>query len=185
VRHPELGPLAVLEGTWEGAKGHDTAPDDDRKGAEINLFREVLTFEFIGAVDNHEQKMFGLKYAKKAWRIAVADSFHEECGYWLWDAANKQVMRCFIVPRGVSVIAGATVEAGAKSFTLKAERGSPTYGICSNQFLDEEFRTLRFSGNVTVIDENTISYEEDTELQVKGMPKVFHHVDKNVLTRAK
>ncbi len=185
IKHPELGPLAILEGTWEGAKGHDTAPDDDRKGPEINLFREVLTFEFIGAVDNHEQKMFGLKYAKKAWRVGVADSFHEECGYWLWDAANKQVMRCFIVPRGVSVIAGATVEASAKSFTMKAERGSPTYGICSNKFLDEEFRTLRFSGNVTVIDANTISYEDDTELQVKGMPKVFHHVDKNTLTRAK
>ena len=66
--------------------------------------------------------------------------FHEELGYWMWDAANQQVMRCFIVPRGVNVIAGGTVEADATSFELSADVGSETYGICSNKFLDEDSR---------------------------------------------
>lgn len=184
-KHPELGPLAYLEGTWEGSKGHDTAPDDDRKGPEINLYREQMTFEFIGAVDNHEQKMFGLKYSMKAWRIGVADSFHEQTGYWLWEAKTKQVMHCFLIPRGVSVIAGGTVEPDARTFTLKAEYGSPTYGICNNKFLDEEFRTVRYTGTFTHNADDSLTYEQDSELQVKGMPKIFHHVDKNTLTRAK
>ena len=44
-----LGPLGALVGTWEGDKGDDTAPSDDR-GTEKNRFRERMTFEPIGLV---------------------------------------------------------------------------------------------------------------------------------------
>jgi hypothetical protein len=40
------------------------------------------------------------------WRLGETDPFHEELGYWLWDADAGQVLRCFMVPRGVTVIAG-------------------------------------------------------------------------------
>jgi hypothetical protein len=43
-----LGPLAALAGVWEGDKGDDKAPDDDRVSVEHNLFRERMTFEPIG-----------------------------------------------------------------------------------------------------------------------------------------
>jgi hypothetical protein len=104
-------------------------------------------------------------------------------GYWLWDAQAKQVMRCFIVPRGVSIIAGGTVEPNAKSFELAADVGSETYGICSNQFLDKEFKTVRYELRVTVHDDQSFSYEEDTQLQIKGQKELFHHTDKNTLKR--
>ena len=39
-----LGPLAGLEGIWEGEKGTDTAPDDDPTQQEINKYRERMTF---------------------------------------------------------------------------------------------------------------------------------------------
>jgi gamma-glutamyltranspeptidase len=55
----------------------------------------------------------------------------------LWDPKAKQVLRCFLVPRGVAVIAGGTAEPNAKSFALSADVGSETYGICSNKFLDK------------------------------------------------
>ena len=38
-----LGPLAPLAGIWEGNKGDDTAPSNDR-GTETNKFRERVTF---------------------------------------------------------------------------------------------------------------------------------------------
>ncbi len=44
--------------------------------------------------------------------------FHEELGYWLWDAQAKQVLRCFMVRRGVTVIAGGTAEPDARAFRL-------------------------------------------------------------------
>lgn len=178
----QLGPLAPLAGLWEGDKGDDTAPSDDR-GTEHNRFRERITFDPMGPVRNHEQILYGLRYATTVWRIGEADPFHEEVGYWLWDAQAKQVMRCFIVPRGVTVLAGGTIEPGAQSFTLVAERGSSTYGICSNQFLDREFRTVRYELTVTVLNGNTFRYEEDSQLLMPGRPDVFHHRDQNTLVR--
>jgi hypothetical protein len=180
----KLGPLAPLAGVWEGEKGTDTAPDEDR-GTEINKYREHLVLEPIGLVENHEQKLQGLRYATTAWRLGEADAFHEEVGYWLWDAAARQVLRCFLVPRGVSVIAGGTVEPDATNFDLVAEVGSETYGICSNRFLDEEFKTVRYALKVTIHGADSFSYREDTQLRMKGRPDLFHHTDENTLRRVK
>ncbi len=143
-------------GVWEGEKGNDIAPDDDC-GTEINKFRERMVFEAIGPVINHEQVMYGLRYSTRAWRLPENVAFHEELGYWLWDATNKQVLRCFMVPRGVTVIAGGTVEATSKIFSLAADVGSETYGICSNRFLDAEFKTIRYELKITVHDANSFS----------------------------
>jgi len=177
-----LGPLAPLAGIWEGDKGEDSAPSDDR-GTETNKFRERITFEPLGPVNNHEQALYGLRYTTTVWPLGASDPFHEELGYWLWDAQAKQVLRCFTVPRGVSVIAGGTVEPDAKSFELVADAGSETYGICSNQFLDKEFKTVRYELKVTLHDDHSFSYEEDTQLQIKGPSDLFHHTDKNTLQR--
>ena len=181
IKH--LGPLAHLAGNWEGDKGDDKAPDDDPSQIEVNKFREVMKFEPFGPVDNHAQKLFGLRYSTTAWRLGEDSPFHEELGYWLWDSAEKQVMRCFIVPRGVNVMAGGTVEPDSKEFNLSAEVGSDTYGISSNLFLDREFKTVRFELKVTVHDANSFSYEEDTQLKIKGQDDIFHHTDKNTLKR--
>lgn len=178
----DLGPLGSLAGVWEGDKGDDLAPSNDR-GIERNRFRERMTFVPIGAVDNHEQKMFGLRYATVAHRIGVTEPFHEEVGYWLWEPAKQMVLRCFLVPRGVSVIAAGRVDTNSKSIRLIAECGSPTNGICSNEFLDREFKTTRYELNLTIIDPNRIHYEETTTLRIKGQEKDFFHTDKNQLIR--
>jgi hypothetical protein len=73
----KLGPLAALAGTWEGEGGADVAPSDDR-GTETNAYRERLVLSPFGPVDNHEQKLWGLRYATTAWRLGEADAFHEE-----------------------------------------------------------------------------------------------------------
>lgn len=176
------GPLSHLIGLWEGDKGDDIAPSDDR-GTENNKYREQMEFNPMGVVNNHEQALYGLRYRTTAWRVGEADPFHEELGYWLWDANEKQVMRCFMIPRGVTIIAGATVEAHATSFILLAKLGSPTYGICSNLFLDREFKTVSYTLKLQVPDPKTLVYEEDSEIQIKGKPTTFHHTDKNKLTK--
>lgn len=145
-----LGPLAILAGIWEGAKGDDIAPDDNRTGIENNKFRERMTYEPFGPVNNHEQ-----------------------------------VLRCFIVPRGVTVLAGGTVEPNAKSFELKAEAGSDTYGICSNKFLDQEFKTVRYELKIKLNSDDTFEYEEHTYLKMKNSPKLFDHSDKNTFKKIK
>ena len=177
----KLGPLKMLAGTWEGSKGDDTAPSDDR-GTEKNKFRERIIFTPFGPVNNHEQELWGLKYSTVAWRIGEEDSFHEEVGYWLWDPKEKLVMRCFLVPRGIAVIAGGTAKESSQSFELKAELGSPTFGICSNPFLDKEFKTVRYELKVSV-QGDTLNYEEDTQIQMPRKKDIFHHIDKNILKK--
>lgn len=177
-----LGPLAAMAGIWEGQKGDDISLSDDR-GTENNKYRERMTLEPIGAVNNHEQQLYGLRYARTAWRIGEDKPFHEDLGYWLWDARAKQVIRSFIIPRGVAVLAGGTVEPDSKSFKVTAEAGSDTYGICSNKFLDKEFKTVRYEIKITLHGDQTFTYEEDTQLKMPGRKDIFHHTDKNTLKK--
>jgi hypothetical protein len=178
-----LGPLAGLVGIWEGDQGLDEAPSASR-GTMQTSFRERAVFEAIGPVDNHEQILFGLRYSRTATPIGEEDPFHEELGYWLWDAAEGQVMRAFLVPRGVTILAGGDAAPGDRQFSLTAEVGSETYGISSNRFLDREFKTVRYELTVTIEDDgNVFGYEEDTQLLLKARSDVFHHRDSNTLRR--
>ena len=179
-----LGPLAFLAGIWEGDKGDDRAPSDDR-GVENNKFREQMEFVPLNEVKNHEQSLFGLRYRTTAWVIGQSTPFHEEVGYWLWDAKNKQILRSFMVPRGVTVLAGGTVRDFKKSkgFKMQAKLGSKTYGILSNKFLDKEFKTTQYDLKVTLHSDGSFSYEEDTQIKIKGQKKIFHHRDKNTLRK--
>ena len=179
-----LGPLARLVGVWEGDKGEDLAPETpNRQQTARSEFRERIVFEPIGRVDNHEQILYGLRYQTVAWRIGSDQPFHEESGYWLYDGERELVMRCFIVPRGISVIAGGQALRHAESFDLAAKLGSATFGICSNPFLDREFRTVSYTLNVKLLSDDAWSYHEDTVLVVKGRNEPFHHTDSNTLTR--
>ena len=172
------GPLAALIGQWEGDKGDDIAPGDDR-GTETNKFREVVTFEAVMPAQNHEQMLYGLRYHLKAWRIGEQDPFHEETGFFSWEPDKKKLIRSTVIPRGMALLAGGAAEPDAKEFSLSAQQGSATFGIVSNPFLDREFKTVAFDIKFTLHNDKEFSYEEDTQIQIKGKPDVFHHRDKN------
>ncbi len=182
------GPLRFLIGTWEskGLLGENQAPNLDRK-IENTKFRQTMVFEPIGDVKNHEQVLYVLRYHTKAWEEgkhgANDPHFHEEVGYFIWDKARRQVMKSFIVPRGISVNAGGDADQDSTEFKLTATLGSTTYGICSNPFLDEEFQSVRYDVNFELIDENTFSYQENTQIKIKGQSRIFDHIEKNTLTR--
>lgn len=105
-------------------------------------------FEPLGPVKNGPQALYGLRYSTVCWRLGEDDPFHEELGYWLWDKDRKQVMRCFLVPHGVFVNADGYVEKDARSFHLEAEAGSSTYGMLSNRYLEDSYKTKHYSLDV-------------------------------------
>jgi hypothetical protein len=180
----ELGPLATLVGTWEGAQGLDVAYAN-AKGAVIETpYRERASFGPFGPVDNGRQALFGLDYRMSAWRLGEeGDPFHTEVGYWLWDGTTSQVMRCFMVPRGVAVLAGGTAAADARSFTMKAESGSETYGIVQNHYLYQAARTLRYEVTIDIGDDGTFSYAENTVVELTALGSTLDHTDRNTLHR--
>jgi hypothetical protein len=73
--------------------------------------------------------------------------------------------------------------ADSKSFELLATRGSETYGICSNPFLEFAFKTVEYRIKVTINPDGTWSYDEDTVLMIRGNTEPFHHTDRNILTK--
>lgn len=177
-----FGPLAKLIGRWEGAKGDDTAPGDDR-GIEKNRYRELFDFKAFGPANNHEQTLYGLNYSRTAWRLGEDAPFHEQIGYWLWDAQSQLVMHSFMIPRGMTVLAGGKVNSDAETIKISASLGSATFGICSNPFLDREFKTVQYDSSLQFINASEFSYEENTQIQIKGQSKIFNHIDKNILKK--
>ena len=176
-----LGPLAPLVGIWGGDKGVDIAPSKD--GSKETRFRERMTFEPLGPVVNGPQVLYGLRYATMAWPLIQEQPFHEEVGYWLCDAERRQVMRCFVIPRGVVVNAGGTAEPHAQQFRMAAEAGSAIYGVLSNPFLEQTMKTVHYELEVTIHEGGQFSYVEDTQIQIPGRSELFHHTDQNTLTR--
>jgi len=181
-----LGPLAALAGTWEGDKGIDISRIKSKETE--TKYRERCVFEPLGPVNNGPQALYGLRYSMTAWRLGEgegegeADAFHEEVGYWLWDADRKQVLRCFMVPRGVLINAGGDAEANSTSFHLEADVGSETYGILSNQYLDETYKTKKYILDVNMQD-GQFSYKENTQLWIPINEAIFDHTDQNTLQK--
>src|SRR3954470_19756832 len=121
----EWGPLAALTGEWEGQGGLDRAFSHSRNEVVETPYLEKLTMKQFGPVDNGSQSLYGLDYKSAMWRGDEDNPFHTEVGYWLWDVAAGEILRGFVVPRGITVLAGGTGTADSRSFTLHAKLGDP------------------------------------------------------------
>lgn len=177
------GPLAGLIGEWEGDAGLDVAFHNAVGQVRETKYRERITFDAFGPVDNGKQQLYGLDYRMAAWRGDEPNPFHTEIGYWMWDAADGQVMRCFMVPRGTTLIAGGTATAKDTRFALQANLGSPTYGILSNLYLQERARTTKYTCQV-VIEGDTFSYDSCTTY-VHAVGGEIAHTDRNTLRKVR
>lgn len=177
------GPLAALAGEWEGDGGLDTAYSHAEQRVLDTPFRERMTMKPFGPVQNGAQTLYGLDYRTAMWRGSEENPFHTEVGYWLWDADAGEIVRGFVVPRGITVLAGGTAAADARSFTLAAELGDRSYAIGENRYLGQKASTVRYTVTVTVNDDGSWSYEESTMLRMVQFPELFAHDDRNTLRR--
>ncbi len=91
-------------------------------------------------------------------------------------------MRGFVVPRGITVLAGGVAAADATEFTLKATPGGAQYTIGENRYLAENASTLSYEVIITV-GHDTWSYDETTMLRMNEFDEPFAHTDHNTLHR--
>ncbi len=177
----DWGPLGPLVGEWEGEGGLDTAYSHEQEKVLGTPYLEKLSFKPFGPVDNGRQHLYGLDYKSAMWRESEDDPFHTEVGYWLWDGATGEVLRGFVVPRGITVLAGGTATPDAASFELHARPGDPKYSIGENAYLAENASTLSYDVTITINPDGTWAYDELTMLKMVEMDEPFAHTDYNTL----
>lgn len=177
------GPLAPLIGDWEGEGGLDRAFSHATNEVVDTPFLERTSMKPFGPVANGRQVLYGLDYRGAMWRGDEENPFHTEVGYWLWDAVGQQVMRAFVVPRGISVLAGGAATADSTEFTLTASLGSNTYGIAENFYLSSAASTAAYQIRVTCNEDGSWTYDETTSLLMANLPDPLPHTDHNTLHR--
>jgi|TARA_Y100000310_G_scaffold270129_1_gene283750 hypothetical protein len=181
----DYGPLKKLIGAWQGDKGIDIAPDPD--GAENNPYYETITFTAVGDVTNAEaQVLAAVHYRQIVQRKSNDKVFHDETGYWMWDAEAGIIMQSLAIPRAVSVLAGGT-HSGMKeddgSIVLEVSAGltHQDWRIIQSPFMQVTARTTEFRHQVT-LRKARLSYSQTTIVEIYG--KRFEHTDENELVRA-
>ena len=180
----EWGPLGSLVGEWQGEGGLDTAYSHAQHKVLATPYLEKLTFKPFGPVANGRQALYGLDYKSAMWRGTEENPFHTEVGYWLWDGTSGELVRGFVVPRGITVFAGGLATADAKSFTLEAVAGDPQYSIGENKYLAENASTRSYRVTIRINDDESWSYDETTMLRMNEFDAPFAHTDHNTLHRA-
>ena len=179
----EWGPLGALAGEWEAEGGLDAAFSHSRGEVLATPYTEKLTLKPFGPVDNGASTSTASTTSRPCGAASEENPFHTEVGYWLWDAATGEVMRGFVVPRGITVLAGGTAAPDATSFTLSAKAGDPQYSIGENKYLAAHASTLSYDVTITIHDADSWSYDETTMLRMDEFPEPFAHTDHNRLRR--
>ncbi|MGC4061411.1 MAG: heme-binding beta-barrel domain-containing protein [Aquabacterium sp.] len=174
-----LGPLSGMAGIWQGIRGLDVKPKAD--GARKQAYVERIELQPIDPVTNGPQLLYGLRYYTHITKPDQVKTYHEQVGYWLWEPATGTITHTLTIPRGQTVMAAGQASADAKSFELVATQGPSDFGICSAPFLQHAFRTVEFRVQVTINDDGTWTYDEDTVMKIQGQDELFHHTDRNVL----
>jgi len=176
-----LGPLAAMAGIWEGTRGLDVKPKAE--GPKKQAFLERFELQPIDPQTNGPQLFYGLRYHQHVVKPNEVKTYHDQVGYWLWEPATGTVIQTLTIPRAQIVMAVGMASADARSFDLVATLDDASYGIRSTPFLQYAFKTVEYRIKVTIHDNGTWSYDEDTVLMIRGKNEPFHHTDRNTLTR--
>jgi hypothetical protein len=145
-------------------------------------YLEKCSLKAFGPIVNGSQHLYGLDYKSTMWRGNEEIPFHAEVGYWLWDAATGEVLRGFVIPRGITVLAGGIAAADATEFILKASQGDAQYRICQSMYLAKNATALSYEVSISSGDD-TWSYDETTMLRLNEFDEPFAHTDHNTLHR--
>jgi hypothetical protein len=176
-----LGPLRALAGVWQGTRGLDIKPKAD--GPKEQAYTDWIELQPLDPQTNGPQLLYGLRYHQHVVKPGQTGTYHDQVGYWLWEPNSGLILQTVAIPRGQVLLASGAGKAGDPSITVTATHGDVRYGICSNDFLEQAFRTDSYRCEITFHDDGGWSYDIRTQLTVKGEQSPFDHHDTNTLSR--
>ena len=176
-----LGPLTRLAGIWEGQRGLDIKPKAE--GPKKQVYTERIEMQPIDPQTNGPQLFYGLRYHLHITKPDQVKTYHDQVGYWLWEPATGSIVHTLTIPRGMITMATGMASANATQFECVAKIDDPTAGISSSPFLNYAFKTIEYRIMVTLLEDGTWAYEQDTVMMIKDQADPFHHIDTNVLTK--
>ena len=178
----DYGPLIDLIGVWKGDKGMDIAPEPD--GTEENPYYETITYTEGGDLTNAESQVLSVvHYRQIVKRKSNDEVFHDETGYWLWDAREQVIMHSLVIPRAVCLLAGANYKElrdkdGDLIIEVSAGIDDKDWGIIQSPFMKKNAKTTSFTQKIKV-GKGKMFYSETTMLDIYG--RIFEHTDQNEL----
>ncbi|MGL4768026.1 MAG: FABP family protein [Formosimonas sp.] len=174
-----LGPLAPMAGVWQGTRGLDVKPKAE--GPKKQAYVENISLQPIDPQTNGPQLLYGLRYHTHITKPDSVKTYHDQVGYWLWEPATQTIIHTLTIPRGQVVMAVGKAAPDARTFELVATNDDLNFGIRSAPFIEDNFKTVEFRITVTINDDGTWGYAQDTVMMIKGQTEPFHHTDKNLL----
>ena len=176
-----LGPLTRLAGIWQGRKGVDLNPKAE--GPERRDFLERIEMQPIDPQPNGPQLFYGLRYHVHIVATDEDTSFHDQIGYWLYEPATGLIVQTLAIPRAQTALAAGRASPDGSKISVRADRGTPGYGIASTEFLEWAFRTDSYELQIAFEPDGGWSYVSTTMLQVRGREEPFKHLDRNTLAK--
>jgi hypothetical protein len=162
----------------------DVSPEPD--GTEESPYYETIVFAPAREVKNAEQQLLVIvRYHQEVRRKSNDQVFHDQVGYWTWDAAAKTLAHSLTIPRRVCLLAGGQHSGemdadGSVTLRVRARSGDETWGIVQSPFMRDKARTVSFVQEITVQGDR-LSYSQTTGLEIYG--RSFDHTDTNTLSR--
>lgn len=178
----DYGPLKSLIGEWTGDKGYDIAPEPD--GIEENPYYETISFSEGGSLENAQiQTLAVLYYRRIVKRKSNDEVFHDETGYWMWDAKEKTIIHSLSIPRAVTLLAGAQFENetdanGDLTIEVQSSISDKDWNIVQSPFMKKNAKTTSYHQKI-VVGKGKMKYKETTMLSIYGND--FEHTDENEL----
>ena len=143
-------------------------------GPAVEAYFKTMTFEVVADATNaSDQYLTAVYYKQEVFKESTGAKFHDQRGYFIYDAKNKTVYNSFCVPRATCVVA--QDNAGSK-MTLTA----PANGVAQSSYMNKNAKTVGFTMNLEISD-NKLSYSQVTNLEIYGKP--FGHTDSGTLIR--
>ncbi|MEM7365608.1 MAG: heme-binding beta-barrel domain-containing protein [Pseudomonadota bacterium] len=172
----DFGPLEQLIGDWQGDRGKDVSPAEGEAGHVDADYRERLLVDVVGDVTNAgTQTLAVVRYHQVVTRLSDGEVFHDEMGYYHYDAATGLLSCTFCIPRGVAVHAAGIPEQSAEGWRVVLKH----VGIAQSSFMAEEASTRGFERHLQVAGKE-VRYRQQIDLGIYG--RVFEHSDENTLT---